>query len=547
MAKFQDSRSNLRGFRRRWGAAFASASDDGDGVALEEQEPSLGDFDLIDEPHSSDTTLEEDRQASSPFSFVLPAAKASAHRSVRDFIDYAQTPASSSDLNASVKRTADELALNLVSTRIAGMKQPWEVGPLAGIFGKTKPFWNVAPGASGACIGLSDHLMASSSSSPPQPRPYSEATIQRVTRSRVIQSEDDFRRIALSRFKTMVMVDVAATKLGQSLVSFAGTVCTDAELTQSFSDVFAAKSSGTLLKRSNALWRYHCWIQKTGRGSPFCQNESTVYRYICFLRESASPTTPSQLVESLRFADSLLTFVHTPLAEQLSPRVVGASHAAFMTKRVRKPAELLTVKEIQHLEWICLNDADEKRRLIAGNLLFCFLSACKWADSHFIVSMDFSSVGDLHLVEAATERHKTSRSKQQQRELLPFTALGNLFDVRPWSESWKEAREATGTHKSQHFIRSWSDARGDWADVNMSTAEATLFLREFVEETSGPDRAACVTVHGLKGTILSWAAKACCLQQTSSWPLVTIPIPSTDLPWSILVITKLGCAESCRL
>ena len=42
----------------------------------------------------------------------------------------------------------------------------------------------------------------------------------------------------------------------------------------------------------------------------------------------------------------------------------------------------------------------------------------------------------------------------------------------------------------------------------MSTAEATGWLRELLEPSVGADRAALLTVHGLKATLLSWAAKS---------------------------------------
>ena len=42
----------------------------------------------------------------------------------------------------------------------------------------------------------------------------------------------------------------------------------------------------------------------------------------------------------------------------------------------------------------------------------------------------------------------------------------------------------------------------------MSTAEATGWLRELLEPHVGPERAVKLTVHGLKATLLSWAAKS---------------------------------------
>eukprot|EP00435_Cladocopium_sp_Y103_P060773 s14_g22.t1 len=112
----------------------------------------------------------------------------------------------------------------------------------------------------------------------------------------------------------------------------------------------------------------------------------------------------------------------------LSPRVIGATHAAYMTKRVRKPAEVLKVSEIRELEQICMHDDATHRRIIAGNLLFSFMAAARWHDSMHVVAIDLSKDHHLVLLEAFTAKHKSSRTKELQRELLPFTALGHALD-----------------------------------------------------------------------------------------------------------------------
>ena len=176
----------------------------------------------------------------------------------------------------------------------------------------------------------------------------------------------------------------------------------------------------------------------------------------------------------------------------LSARVVGASHSIYLTKRVRRPAEVLTVSEVQQLESICLQDELLHHRVIAGHFHFCMMAAARWHDSMHVVSMELSKADHLCLLEAATSKHKSSRTKEQQRELLPFTALGQTLAVESWADSW-------------------SEHQGDWADTKMSTAEATFWLRELLELLEpmvGPDRSAVLTVHGLKATMLSWAAKS---------------------------------------
>jgi len=325
----------------------------------------------------------------------------------------------------------------------------------------------------------------------------------------LVSSTDNYRHVALARFKTMVLLDLDCARLGQSLRSFAGTLCPDSELSQVFMDVFSPKATGTILKRCNALWRFSCWLQTRGGGSPFKQDERAIYSYVCYLRDSGvGPTTPSQFVEALRFSDTLIGFTSSSLTDMLSSRVTGAAHACYMTKRFRKPAEVLKVDEIVALEDICLNDPDLHRRLIAGHLIFCFTAAARWHDSMYVISIEISTARPVTLLEAMTSKHKSSRGKEQQMELLPFTALGHVTAEESWGDSWMKSRDAADVGSWNYFLNSWSESEQTWIESRMSTAEATGWLRELLEPRVGSDRASSLTVHGLKATLLSWAAKS---------------------------------------
>ena len=128
------------------------------------------------------------------------------------------------------------------------MKQPWQKGPLAGIFSRQKPFSERLQVANSVpVVGLLDHVVASSSSSEiPRPIQQTELTLKRVRAARIVASDDNFRHMSLSRFKTMVLLDLDCARLGQSLRSLAGTLRTEDELSQVFMDVFAPKATGTI-------------------------------------------------------------------------------------------------------------------------------------------------------------------------------------------------------------------------------------------------------------------------------------------------------------
>ena len=387
------------------------------------------------------------------------------------------------------------------------MKQPWQQGPLSSLFAQPKSIWQRDNTVH--CIGMYDHLTMLDDVSA-KPKAASSAVLgkQRIRTARMINDEDDFRRVALGRFKTMILVDLTSTRLGKSLQTFAGTLCTNDELSQIFSDVFSPKATGTIIKRCNSMWRFYHWLQLRGGGSPFCQSENILYEYISQLRSQAGPTAPSQFVESFRFCDGLFGLDKVPVDLSLSSRVVGAAHSSFMTKRIRRPAELLTVSEITELERLCFEGEPNHIRVISGHLFFSFMSGARWHDTMYIIDTEVSESRGMFLMEASTERHKSSRGKEQQMELLPFTALGQAMHEEPWVKPWNEARHLEGCSNWNHFLRSWSESRSVWSLGKMSTAEATCWLRELLEPVAGKQRAEKLTVHGLKATLCSWAAKS---------------------------------------
>ena len=71
-----------------------------------------------------------------------------------------------------------------------------------------------------------------------------------------------------------------------------------------------------------------------------------------------------------------------------------------------------------------------------------------------------------------------------------------------------QSRTDSDAGKWDHFLNSWSESSHDWVNSRMSTAEATGWLRELLEPHVGEGRASKLTVHGLKATLLSWAAKS---------------------------------------
>ena len=283
------------------------------------------------------------------------------------------------------------------------------------------------------------------------------------------RTDDDVRFKALSHLTTLALIDPSAARLGRSLLNFefAGTLCTDDEIAASVADVFASKSSGTLLKRANSMWRFSQWLNKALKGSPFSQPEHVVYLYVTFLKDSnVGATTASHFVESLNFCDGLLGFCNVKFSEMLSPRVKGSA--------------LLTVAEVPILEELCIRSEDALVRLLAGHFFFCLYSAARWHDSMHVVSCNASWCKKFCLLEAGSRKHKTSAAQHMQPELLPLTALGKGLDNEAWGESFMQARGEHGLTAKQYFLTSYSESKAKWTDHRMTMAEATPWLRNIL-------------------------------------------------------------------
>ena len=76
--------------------------------------------------------------------------------------------------------------------------------------------------------------------------------------------------------------------------------------------------------------------------------------------------------------------------------------------------------------------ADTVRTLVSGALLFCVLACARWSDVSRLESLQTDSYESMLLVEGDSSKHKTSRSKEAQTRLLPYTAWGTFTQEKPW-------------------------------------------------------------------------------------------------------------------
>lgn len=146
-------------------------------------------------------------------------------------------------------------------------------------------------------------------------------------------------------------------------------------------------------------------------------------------------------------------------------------------------------------------------RIIAGHLLMCLGSSCRFADSQHLDTLQLTSASTTYLIEADSKKYKTATNEERRTTLLPLLSLGQFFGRKPWAVQWFKERFQDKL-KCDPALPAWSEIDAKWLDRPMSTGEATLYLKEFlVGSRFKMTDLTNIGCHSLKCTVLSWAAK----------------------------------------
>ena len=333
----------MKGFRKRW----AAASDEERSLHPQEQDPltaPLGDAREEDQEEASSSwvdvsvTLDPDADREQEYDATWRRPKVAKKHEQAMGTSMAPLP---SDIRGAVEAT--------IPLKVT---MPWEVGLLAHAFGKPigpyKPMTLIRTPAP-----VDSHVFDQG----PRVISLGHAKLRSL---RAGPPEDDRVR-ATHRFKVLLLLDPLATRAGRQMTDLAGLCSDDEKASGILEDILAPKSSGTLVKRSGALWRYAAFLSMSGEMSPFSAGEASLYNYLQKLKGDQCTSTASSLLEALRFANALFGFTKVTIAELDSPRVRGASHAMFVTKRARSHAPPIPVEVVKFLVSLAADPCAESR------------------------------------------------------------------------------------------------------------------------------------------------------------------------------------------
>lgn len=195
----------------------------------------------------------------------------------------------------------------------------------------------------------------------------------------------------------------------------------------------------------------------------------------------------------------------------ISSRVKGSAACQFARKRPLKQALPLSTTMVKVLEKeAATGPIDRYMTLVAGHLCFCLHASARFADSQRIERLKVTTSSNMCLVESMSRKHKTAISAERKTRFLPLTALGfGLLEVS-WAKNWMVCRATWKiTAESPIALPAFSEVTGQLLSRALTTAEATMYLREILCLEGCNREVQCVTSHSLKVTILTWAAQSC--------------------------------------
>lgn len=395
-------------------------------------------------------------------------------------------------------------------------KLPWEMPEFYGAF-RSGDKW-AGTGLAGCsrvflptAIGLSDVLHSEVVQEAAKP----EAVVQfeppvirlELKRARKELPDEDIRRLALCKLRSLILQDPLASQLGESIYTMLNGGCSQALVEQSLSDCFRSKASSTLQKRASSLWRLSKILRSLGVLNPLRMSEENLYAALCAMREDgAGATTAQHMIEAIHFLDSTIKLRLMDVRAVVSGRCKGVARDMYLTKSPLTQKQPLRVDHVRCLE-TKIKDMTSALQCIAGQILFCIHACCRWKDAQRLKSLAIESGHGETLIHADALASKTALSAEQKTRFTPYVALGTGVSQCDWGTTWLDARAVEGLDFYDFTLPSYSERSFRWTESPMSASEATCWLRDFLSDMINPSNAFQYGSHSCKTTVLTWAGR----------------------------------------
>ena len=269
-------------------------------------------------------------------------------------------------------------------------------------------------------------------------------------------------------------------------------------------DIFAKKKNGTLQVRLSAMMLYIRWARSKGWDA-FPISEAQVYQYVDQLRKDGAPATRVKSFRSaLAFCKGTIQLEGVDEVLQ-SGRVTGSAHRSYLTKRILRQRDALTVVQVSTLEMIVAeSNFPLQDRVFAGHCLLCVCARLRFGDSQGI---DSEPKVDGGYLEGGTSIHKTDSLVGRARRVLPVVAP---CEGITGAEELLKLRHLSGLRALPgRPLLPVPVPGGGWSQARLTTPEASIWPCELLQKyTIHPQELGDVGAHSMKATALSWLAKA---------------------------------------
>ena len=328
-----------------------------------------------------------------------------------------------------------------------------------------------------------------------------------LRRARKEPVDEDIRLQALLKFKDIILQDPLATQLGTSLKGRMHQGSDHDEIHQSFRDCFRMKASSTLQKRAASLMKLTKFLRAGGQLNPLRLSEPQLYAALCNMRsEGLGATSAQHVIEALHFLHATAKLRIVDLTDVISARCRGVARDMYLLKSPLQQKLPLTVEQVRRLE-VAMQSSGPVLQCILGQVLFCIHACCRWRDSQRLKSISTEVGGGETLVYADALQSKTTLTAEAKTRFLPFVAIGTGIVAYDWAALWLDARHTEGLGFSDFALPSFSEKFACWLDTPMSSSEATMWIREFLDGTTG-FRPEMIGSHSCKTTLLTWAGRS---------------------------------------
>lgn len=302
--------------------------------------------------------------------------------------------------------------------------------------------------------------------------------------------------------------DLEATVAGQQLLILVESMAPDSELTGMLDNIFAAKKTATLVKRVGAMFLFLVWARGMAIFRPLLCHETVIYAYVLNLhKKGAAATSASSFRQALTFYRHLL---NCPSADDAlaSPRIKGCCTKQLQKKRPLQQAREMSADDLRILENLTMEAPTDQDRVASGFFTFCTISSSRFGDaSNSTEGSVEEDVDGSIAIELGTLEHKTAGTGRQFLPLIAFSP--GLIRDKPggWAKAWLEARRRCKLVFGQGPIMPALGSDGQFLNRKLSSGEAQAWLQELLKMGGSKTQPDNNTLHRMKATVLSWAAK----------------------------------------